>query len=226
MIPRISTPAQEGTFQAAKWLKIQALVDADELALLFNAVPQIQIYPLSGAFALQSLPMKQEEFLAAYRSWILALQQGSIPNGAPLRATAWTCSSDSLWLQEIPSNRYLVKPCAPIVQTQAHEMGYSTVDGVFRPMVLSQENIFWGLQFSFPQVYQEPKTQELREVEESPNAELFQIIRRWSREHTIATPMLVDGKRINLPMRLGRACFSWINNHPQLKTRGLEVMHL
>ena len=226
MIPRISTPAEEGVFQAAKWLKIQALIDGDELAKLLEALPTMQIYPLSGAFSLDQLPMKREAFLAAYRFWIETLQRGAVPDGSLLRAAAWTCSPDSLWLQEIPVSRYLVKPCAPIVQVQAHEMGYSTVDEVFRPMVLSQESIFWGLQFSFPQVYQEPKTQELREVEESANAELFQTIRRWIREHTLATPMLVHGKRVNLPMRLGRACFSWINNHPQLQQRGLSVVNL
>lgn len=224
MTLRISTLAQEGNFQAAKWLKIQLLIDGDELSSLLAA--PLYIYPLSGAFSLASLPVTKEEFLATYRSWIDTLQKGNIPQCTALRTTAWTASPDALWLQEIPGERYLVKPCAPLIQVQVHEMGYSTLDGVFRPMVLSQDSIFWGLQISFPQVYQEAKTMELLEVEESPNADLFQSIRKWTRDNTLATPMLVDGKRVNIPMRLGKQCFSWINNHPQLLRRGLGVLQL
>jgi hypothetical protein len=102
-------------------------------------------------------------------------------------------------------------------------MGYSPLDGVFRPMVLSSSSIFWGLQFSFPQVYQHPKTGEFFEVEEFG---LFELVRKWSREFTVATPMIVEGKRTNIPIRLGKRCFSWINTHPQLQMKGLSITGL
>jgi hypothetical protein len=221
---RISTPQIEGSFQAAKWLKIQALVEPDELAVLFDEV--FEIYPLSGAFPLESFPMKKGEFLTAYRSWIEGLKEGIVPSDETLRAfnaTAWASSSSAMWLQEIPGKKYLAKPCEPFMQCQVHQMGYSTVDGEFRPMILSRESIFWGLQFSFPQVYQHPKTGEFFDVEDFG---LFQAVRKWSREHTVATPMFVDGKRVNIPIRLGKRCFPWINSHPQLKAKGLSVVEL
>ena len=118
----------------------------------------------------------------------------------------------------------MVKVCEPIVQIQVHQMSYSPVDGEFRPMVMSRESIFWGLQFSFPQIYQDPKSLELLEVEEGINLELFQSVRRWIRDNTAPTPMVVGGGRVNLPIRLGKKCFSWINNHPQLKAKQLSVL--
>ncbi len=226
MTPLISTPSAEGFFQAAKWLKVQALLDGEALA---NLLGDALLFPLSGLFRLDELPLSKERFISAYSSWIEGLKEGKVPSESELRsfaAIAWTCSSDSLWLQEVPGQRYMVKPREPIVQIQVHQMGYSTVDHVFRPMMMSKESIFWGLQFSFPQIYQHPKTMELLEVEEGLNAELFQMIRRWIRENTIATPMMVDGKRNNIPIRLGKTCFSWINRHPQLLAKNLSVLQL
>jgi hypothetical protein len=221
---RISTPQIEGSFQAAKWLKIQALVEPEELAVLFNEL--FEIYPLSGAFPFDSFPMKKELFLSAFSSWVERLKEGIVPSDDDLRAfnaTAWASSPSAIWLHEIPGKKYLAKPCEPFLQCQVHQMGYSSIDGVFRPMILSRDSIFWGLQFSFPQIYQHPKTGEFFDVEDFT---LFQSVRKWSREHTLPTPMFVDGKRINLPIRLGKRCFPWINGHPQLKAKGISVVGL
>lgn len=221
---RISTPEIEGSFQAAKWLKIQALVEPEELAVLFDE--PFEIYPLSGGFALEAFPMKKEKFLEAYRSWIEKLKEGIVPTDDDLRAfnaTAWATNPSAIWLQKIPGEKYLARPSEPFLQCQVHHMGYSTVDGEFRPMILSRESIFWGLQFSFPQIYQHPKTGEFFDVEDSS---LFKSVRKWSRERTVATPMIVDGKRVNIPIRLGKQCFSWINKHPQLIAKGLSVLEL
>lgn len=220
-MPRISTPALEGPFQAAKWFKIQALIDGAELASIFEE--KFEIYPLSGHHALADLPMAKAKYLAAYTSWVELLKNGIAPKEEefrPFAATMWAESEDNLWLQQIPGERYIVKPSAPFVQVQIHQMGYSDVDDVFRPMSLSQNSIFWGIQFSFPQVYQDPKTQQLLEAEESP---LFEKIRKWTRDISMPTPMLVAGKRVNIPIRLGKTCFPWINNHPGLKQKGLAV---
>jgi len=221
---RISTLQLEGAFQAAKWLKIQVLVEPSELAILLEQ--EFSIYPLSGAHSFDSIPVKKEMFLFAYQSWIQQLKEGIIPGETELRlwsAAAWTNSPSAIWLQEIPGNKYLAKPCEPFLQCQIHYMGYSRLDGVFRPMVLGSSSIFWGLQFSFPQVYQHPKTGEFLEVE---GFGLFDQVRKWSREYTVPTPMLVDGKRMNIPIRLGKKCFSWINAHPQLQMKDLSVKGL
>jgi hypothetical protein len=220
--PRISTPSVEGQFQAAKWVKIQALVDENELSELFEE--SFLIYPLSGMFPLEKLPIEKKTYLETYKTWIDQAKSGQIPQvDKDLNVVAWTQTPDDIWVQQIPGEKYLVKPCAPFVQVQIHNMGFSPIDKEYRPMILSQNSIFWGLQFSYPQVYQEPKTKEFKESEDS---ELFQAIRKWIRNTTVPTPMLYEGKRTNIPIRLGKNCFSWINNHPQLKPQGLSVLEL
>lgn len=220
---KISTPEKEGNFQAAKWMKLQMLIDANGLNSLLKALQPLQIVSLSSVGSMEQLFLSSEQYVASYAGWIERLKQGLLPEESELRpyqATAWVMDEESVWLQEIPKQRFMAKVCKPVLVVQIHFMGYSTVDGEFRPMVLSKESLFWGLQFSFPQVYQDPKTGQLLEVEEK---EIFSVLRRWSRDHTVPTPMLANGKKVNLPIRLGKECFSWIDRHPQLMQHKLQI---
>jgi hypothetical protein len=222
MTLRISTLADEGVYQGSKYLKFQVLCDVEELKGLFDG--SFTIYPLTGLR--DGAPIEPEQFLEEYGTWVEELKQGRVPTDAALRrmlAAAFTAEPDALWKQEVPGNRFMIKMAKPVVQVQAHFFTYSPIDGVFRPMTMGTENIFWGLQFSFPQIYQDPKTMEFFEIDESPNAELFQKIKLWVRNETRATPFMVDGKRVNVPIRLGKNCFSWIHNHPQLIEQKIGV---
>jgi hypothetical protein len=140
-------------------------------------------------------------------------------------ASLWSSSPDALWLQPLPDGRFAARGKFPFVQVQVHHMGYSTVDGVFRPMALSRDAIFWGLQFAFPQVFEHPE-QGILDATEFFNFTLFKQIQKWARDCTIATPMVVDSIRKNLPIRLGKHCFPWINRHPHLRDKGLTVLEL
>ncbi|HSX11012.1 MAG TPA: hypothetical protein VLF94_04785 [Chlamydiales bacterium] len=222
MTLRLSTPADEGVYQGSKYLKYQVLCDADELRALIDG--SFPIYPLTGL--VDGEPIDPAFFIAEYRFWIEELKRGRVPEDARLRrllAAAFTVETDALWKQEVPGNRFLVKMARPVVQVQAHFFTYSPIDAVFRPMSMGAGSIFWGLQFSFPQIYQDPKTMEFLEVDESPNVELFQKIKQWVRDATRATPFIVEGKRVNVPVRLGKQCFSWIHNHPQLIEQKIGV---
>ena len=151
------------------------------------------------------------------------LKQGVVPTESDLRrllACAFVDDLESLWLQEIPEKGYLVKIAKPTIQVQSHYFTYSREDSVFRPMSMGTESVFWGLQFSYPQIYQDPKTLELKTA---PEDRLFEILRLWVRESTRATPFLVDGKRVNASIRTGKNCFSWIHLHPQLHLRNIGI---
>jgi hypothetical protein len=114
----------------------------------------------------------------------------------------------------------------PIIQLQAHTLFYSQLDGQVRSMVRGEGEIHWGIQFSYPQIYQNAQTGQIEKIEDNekfPNTALFRRLQRWVRDHTRATPLEVGGKRVNLPARLGKQCFSWINRHPQLLAAGIRV---
>lgn len=217
----VSTLKKEGVYQASKWLKFQVLCDEAELQTLFSALDPFWIFPLTGI--VDGKAVSKETFLEGYKGWIEGLKQGVVPSDADLRsllACAFVEDFESLWLQEIPEKGYLVKIAKPIIQVQTHYFTYSREDGVFRPMSMGIESIFWGVQFSYPQIYQDPKTLELKTA---PENRLFEILRLWVRESTRATPFLVDGKRTNSSIRTGKNCFSWIDKHPQLHLQSIGI---
>jgi hypothetical protein len=218
---RISTPEKEGEYQGSKWLKFQVLCEQDELARLFLRLRPFYIFPLSGI--VKGDPISEEGFLAEYGSWIAGLKEGRPPSDLALKkilAAALTDELDSLWLQEVKGKGYLMKMAKPVLLAQAHSFSYSKMDGVFRPMSMGHQSVFWGIQFSFPSLCQDAKTMELREVE---RGKLFEEVRLWVREESRATPFIVGGERINAPIRLGKGCFSWIGRHPQLKSQGISI---
>jgi hypothetical protein len=222
MTLRISTLEKEGLYQGSKFLKYQVLCDAQELALLFKE--SFTLFPLTGLCDGQ--PLAPSLFLNEYDSWIQMIREGKIPTDAQLRkilACAMTADFDALWLQPVANGKFIAKISKPVIQIQAHFFTYSPIDGVFRPMTMGPESIFWGLQFSFPQIYQNPKTMELLEVEESANTELFQKVKQWVRDTTRATPFIVEGKRVNATIRIGKNSFNWIKKHPQLAIKNLSI---
>ncbi len=223
---KISTLAEEGIYQASKWLKLQLLIDQDELASLFQQMGSFEIYPLTGLMELRDVPSSKQRFLDEYGAWIEGMKRGIIPTDEQIRrilACAWSSDPNCLWLQSVPGGKYLVKIAQPVVQVQAHSFTYSEADGVFRPLSMGLNAVFWGIQISYPQIYQDPKTMELLEVADSSNSELFKTIRQWVRDETRATPFVVGEKRTNVPIRLGKKCFSWVGVHPQLKKQGISV---
>lgn len=217
---KISHPEIEGIFQGSKWLKFQLLCDAKELGLLFERLTSCQLFPLTGIH--NGLPISHSFFLEQWEKWIEGLKKGVVPAAEELRllfASALTDEPDALWLQAVADKGFLLKLRRPILQLQAHFFTFSSVDKVFRPMSMGPGSIFWGIQFSWPQIYQDPKSMQFCETGKKP---IFETVREWVKEVSRPVPFLVEGEKIFSPIRLGRNCFSWIANHPQLKSFGVE----
>ncbi len=230
-LPRLSHQDLEGKLHVSKWLKHQLLLSLEEMdALLTLLDPQIFIG--SEIVSEKNALVTKEKFLTIYQSYITALQTGNLPDITCARAafsSILTKNADLLYAMQLGEERYFIRAIRPIIQLQIHQFFFSKIDATFHPMVLGKESVFWGLQISYPQIYQDPKTGAFCKVtatSEFPNTELFMKAAKWLRHATLPTPFLYEGKRINTPMRLGKDCFSWINKHPQLQRLGIGICAL
>jgi hypothetical protein len=141
-------------------------------------------------------------------------------------SSIFTTQRELLYAMAVGENKFLVKVLRPVVQLQMHHLLYSELDGKFHSIAQGKNTISWGLQFSYPQIYQDPKSKIFSKVIENsefPNTSLFLALSRWVRQNTLPTPILNRGKKINLPVRLGKRCFSWVGNHPHLIEKGFQV---
>lgn len=218
------------SLQASKWLQMQMLVDAKELEDLFLHLGEFNLFRIGSLMTLEELTVSKEEFLDLYEKYISSLKQGLLPDIPKFRrafSIVLTSTSDALFSCQVGENQYLLKVAKPIIQLQAHAMHFSKDDHKFRPMIFGPDTITWGLQFSYPQLYQDPQTLTIEKAnskEECPNASLFQNIRKWQRDSTIPTAFLVEGEKVNIPIRIGKECLSWINRHPSLVDQQLSVL--
>lgn len=227
---RTSTLDLDPPMEASKWLKLQALVAYDEMDLLLKDLGDIKIVRAGAVVKKGEEILSHSAFLEAYKAYINALQEGKTPSESIYRAafsTSFSLSDDCFCSIPVDNDRFLIRTVKPVLQLQPHSLDYSPHDRKFRPMVFGLDSVTWGIQFSYPQFFLDQKTKAPLQVDESdefPNTGLFRKVQRWLRHHTVPTPFLVDEAKINVPMRLGKNCFPWINQHPQIQQKPWRVI--
>lgn len=231
-ILRVFTLTDAKPMQASKWLKCQLLLDAEEMQALFQSLGNFYIY-LTGSIQNRGEgEISHENFLACYRQYVEALKSGELPEEELYRnlfSAVFTVSRDMLYAVSVSDEKILIRVEKPVVQLQSHRIDYSPFDQKFRSMVLGADSILWGIQFSYPQLFEDSITKDVLQIKNDPkafpNTQFFYKLQHWVRHNTAPTPFIVEDKVFNVPIRLGKECFSWINRHPQLKKRGISVKY-
>ncbi len=215
--------------EASKWLKIQVLIDADEMRHLLVSLGNFSIFLTSGVSPEGKETLSHEEFLKVYSHYVEQLQSEQVPDETSFRrefSSVFTLTPEALYALPVGTNQNLIRVSKPCVQLQNHRMHYSREEGKFHTMVFGLDSIYWGIQFSYPQLYRNPESKQVEKVADSslfPNTLLFRKLQQWVRQNTIPTPFLIQGEQVNVPIRLGKKCLSWVNCHPQLQQKGLQV---
>lgn len=219
---------QESPMQASKWLSTAILIDLDEMKALFAFLGDFDIFITSCLVTKGEGSIPHQLFLSKYGEYIRDIQEGMISDEGMYRSffsSVFTTTVDSLYSLPTGDTQELIRVAKPVIQLQPHRIHYSKVDEKFRSMNYGPDSITWGIQFSYPQLFQDPQKEihQTKDQDQFPNTKLFQQLQYWIRHHTSATPFMLNEKKINLPMRLGKNCFSWINQHPHLKKLGVGV---
>lgn len=222
-------PSVGYTLQASKWQKCPMLLEVGEMASLMTSLGSFWIVQVSGVIQQEEEIIDPQFFLEVYSDYLDSLKKGKNPRDSRLRSVfsaVWTVDLNHLYTVPVNESKVLVKVEKPVVQLQTHRFDYSEADGSFRSMVLGQEAIEWGIQFSFPHYFQDAECQvvSVKEEQQFPNVKLFKKIQSWMRENTIPSPFEVEGKKVNVPIRIGKRCLPWINQHPQLINKKLRVL--
>lgn len=176
--------------------------------------------------------ISKELFLSHYQAYIEGLQNGKLIDEAIYRSSfssVFTTTLDDVYKVKVSDDQFILRVSKPVLQLQMHRMHFSAFDDSFRPMIFGKESIFWGIQFSYPQIYQDNQTKEIINVLSQngfENKKLYHALQKWIRKNTIPTPFMYEGKLINAPIRIGKKCLPWINIHPQLIEKGLTVVNV
>lgn len=209
--------------QASKWISVQLLASSDEMRSLLNELGDFSIVMTAPS---NNPDVSKEQFLETYRTYCEELRKGEMPDPADYRgyfSTFWTVNQDE-YVRVPVGDSFLCRPVRPVVQLQYHLLGYSPIDHKFRPMVLGKGSMPWGIQFSYPTLFQDKDSQQVVKVgEDFSNTALFQAFRKWVRSNTVPTPFMIGEKVVNAPMRIGNQARGWINSHPHFREYSLRV---
>lgn len=210
----------------SKCLKHQVLLDGEEMQSLFTVLGDFFIYLVSHPVRAEEMQVSRRDFLALYERYVEGIKRGNPEEDRWFRAgfsSVWTVDSSFLYAMPVGEMKFLVKPLRPVLQLQLHRFLLSEVDEKIHPLVLGKESVSWGIQFSYPQLYQDPKSQEISKIpRDFPNTILYWQLSRWLRAHTLPTAFFFHDKRIVSSLRLGKKCIPWIGSHPQLKCRNIQ----
>jgi hypothetical protein len=204
-----------------KYLKIPFLISLSEMESLFQTLGNFEIALLGKI--VPSCQWSHEKFLAHYATYLQGLQKGEVP--ARLNTFVWS-SCGGIEAQSFSDKGELTRPQKPMLLLQPSHVKYEKEAGVFKPISFGSDLFSWGFQLSYPTLYQDPVTGKIEKVLEEKkfgNTLLFKSFQKWIRLHTKPTPFVVNNEKINVPIRLGKECFSWIEHHAQLKERNLHV---
>jgi hypothetical protein len=92
-------------------------------------------------------------------------------------------------------------------------------------MVFGPESVSWGIQFSYPQIFESDEgTVMWGRGDDSPNVPLYKELTRWLRNATVPTAFMWCGEKVVTPLRLGKELLPWIHDHPELRRKQIEVV--
>jgi hypothetical protein len=219
-------------YLVSKWLHIQFLIDQEEMSKLLDDLGEVFLFSTLGVKPVHENKMTKEYFLSVYNRYIELLRSKVKPTDEEFRfgfTALITSSLETVQALDVGQGREIICPKLPSLQVQHHRFDYSLTDKKFRPMVFGKDTISWGLQISYPQLFQDPTSREISSALDAKNfvnAALFKKFQEWIRKNTAPTPFEVEGSVVRVPIRIGKNCLSWAKGHPELAAKSLQVKDL
>lgn len=221
-------PQEVGPFLASKWQKFYLFLSPKEVENLFAFWSIDHLYLTGKVLERESLIVKN--WIEKYANVLNAFWEGGSERNklfSSILPAVISISEESLYRQDV-SNGFLVHMKDPCFVLQEHWFRYVPKDEKIYPMNFTNESLFWGLQFSYPQIFQDSKTKKIynANLESSfGNAKLLILLRKWIREHTKPVSLQVGEMKHSTLFRIGKEYIKKIEDHSQIKEFGKVNVH-
>lgn len=197
----------------SKWQKIQVLLDPTEMGNLLQHLSPLSILNNSEVVRFEEISLTIDVFMNRYLTYIDMLR-GKIPKQKINLSYALPGQLDNFRAVAVAPGKFICRALQPDVHMQTCEFLLDPA-GKILPQVFSIGAIYWGIQLSYPAIFQDGYTMEVFYAtrDSFPGWKLFSAIRSWIRNHTVPLPIHFRKKIIHLPIRLGREAATWISSH-------------
>lgn len=207
---RVSSVEREGLIHTSKPIKHAFLLSLEEMTALFQEIGPCFLIPASGLVSLLDWNISIEEFLSRYKLYVEWMESSATLPPIEVRrffSLMLSSSLDSVYAVQVGQQKWTIKPCLPVIQIQMYHCFFSSFDHQIRSMVTNPDSFAWGIQISYPQIYEDPKTHYFSKVlleERFSNSKIFKKIISWLRIHTGPVPLQEGEGRAYAPFRIGK----------------------
>lgn len=207
----------------SRWQRHAFLLHPDEMGALFEQLSPFSIYQVSSVVDVGQELIAPSFFLSQYASYFSTFLENEQLDLAPYRAlfsSAWVREQSSVSLVEVKGERRLVRPLLPVIQLQAHQFYYDPGQGKFFSMPLGKGNRSWGIQASFPYIFQRGAEGKIEEVDKAhPEYALYTTLARFLRKETTPAPFMVGGEKKYAPFRVGKVALPLVGKMLAMEER-------
>ena len=202
----ISSIQKEGPYLASKFQKLNFLVSNKEYKNLFEDL-EFSIHPLGGVIETDVLEISKHEFL-----------EKTYGLGEKIPSFILTQDLSALFVVKIDSEKKMLKVRKPVVFLKPL---YFTVSEGKTCETLGKDAVYWGWSLSYPQIYQDVKTNRFEKVHDRfKNTNLWKAFRKKLRDISKVISFEKEGEKITSTFRLGKTCDT---NLPQLERAGIKI---
>lgn len=163
----VSTPKEQGHYLVSKWLRFQLLLTVETFKELLDFLSVEVLFGVAGPDVKEELVYSKETYLAVYKAYLEALQRRDeklIKELMKKLCVAIAYEKQAFYQIELADNRCLIKIKEPSIQFRPFNFIYHKELQQFLMQVKSKEAINFGLEISFPQIFQDPKTAQILHV--------------------------------------------------------------
>lgn len=182
---------------ASRFHHIRLLITPEEMHILFETLSPFKLINVSEVTA--SPEVDQEVFMSAYKAYF----KGDMRINRPLFSCALNRDDSAIFMKQVADGRTLSRIVKPVIQMRAHS--YTVAAGKLLPMTFGTDAKAWGIQLSYPYLYEDPSTGESVDTLKSKtsNNDLFKALRVWVRNQTAPATFTIEGKQVKTPLRQG-----------------------
>lgn len=221
--PSISTVEKEGALHCSKWVKHAILLDKEEMESFWQLLTScIIISPVQKVFQ-EKWQVTKEYFLSQYESYLswLQLEEEFPPLSLRKEFTLMISAfMEAFYAVSLSSDQFLIKAKSPVIQIQIYHCFISKFDKKIYPMAMNADSFAYGLQISYPQIYEEAHTGKFKKMlleKDFPNTILYKQIVQWLRNNTKPAIFFLGDKEEVAPFRIGKKKNDSTNNHKRFK---------
>ncbi len=197
----IEIVSKKEEYRVSKWLSCSFLVNNQEFSRFLDEMGEFWLFK-TGEPIFEPHEYERGQFQEEYRLYLESLTTMDFKK---LPALLMTYDKKDVYAFEARPGQYLIYPKYPVIQVREHHF-IITRDGRIQSGVFGKDATHWGLTFSYPQIFYDPREKKIVQVlkeSHSPNTEGFKKIQKWVRDFTRPASFEIEGKKVNATFRKG-----------------------